>query len=199
VTSTRIARKFTQQEVAHGLEAVAQARGDTSFACKLLRELDPPLAISPAVLGKWTRLTYRADYEQVRERVQRETQARSALDVEDALSKTLQRIRETLAAMDVASIPVKELPRTLRELATPAGIFADKSFHLRGQPLPSPTPAADVDGIFEALRRISPSLVVDDEPPDAEVVEEPKAIEASKTMTDASPSACRLSDTSAPR
>jgi hypothetical protein len=157
--SAALTRRYSLEQVELGLQAMARARGNRRHARALLKELDPPLLVPDSTLKSWATKQHIARYEQIRTDVQSATQSRAALEVEDALAKSLQRTKEILERMDVTAIPPERLPAALREVATPVGILATQSFTLRGKPLPARQPERSLDEVFNALEALGPGIV----------------------------------------
>jgi hypothetical protein len=157
----RRARRYTAEQVELGLQAVAKARGNARYARELLKELDPPVDVPDSTLKGWINKHHVVRYEEIRAAEQADTQSRAALQVEDALALVLQRELEILTLMDPTQIPKPDLPKALREVSTPLGILADKSFMLRDKALPGPAPKLDVDGTLRSLEALGVVKQVD--------------------------------------
>jgi hypothetical protein len=181
-------RDYDLEEIERGLRAVALAGGNTRLASRRLRDLHG-LAVPPSTLRRWIEATHSERYEVIRVEEAERVQRLAASEFEDLGRRSMVIVHKGLDRLEreMDQLPLRDVAGAVRNVGVVAGLSQSQVQVTRERPLVTKREhVRDLDEIFRALRAIDPRLVIDDEPPDAEVVEEPKVPPAIPPKTGAS-------------
>jgi hypothetical protein len=159
------------EAIERGLFVLALSGTNAGRASKQLAEQG--MSIPPATLRRWANETHSERYAAIRDEHAAEVQKRVAREQEDIAIKAAAVTAKLLDRLDaeVDTLDKRDLSTAARNTGTIGGIAVSRLMETRERPLPARAPDRDLDAIFRALREISPSLIVDDPPPDAEAVD----------------------------
>lgn len=173
-----LAPQYTQEEIDHGLVALALNAGNARGAHRQLKEVIPNGRLPSArTLERWKN-QHEERYVQIRERELEGIIERIAIAWEDAAQNgaelTERALAEAKRRLEEEPDSIKDIGAFAQRVATSAGIATDKVFPLRSRPalIVEKRENRSADEIVRKLKHIAPDLFIeDDEVADADVVE----------------------------